>query len=135
MVAIHGLNGDAQQTWTHRDSGVLWLRDILPAEIPAIRVLTYGYDARIANFTGQQHLRSISIKLISELVDLRRTDEVSRSDMIPLEADSHSRIQEKHRPIVLVCHSLGGIVAKKVNRSQMDSDNRTCTDKRAGFVT
>lgn len=83
MVAIHGLNGDAERTWTHRDSGVLWLRDLLPEEIPAIRVLTYGYDARIANFTSQQHLRSISIKLISELVDLRRTDEVSRSDLMP----------------------------------------------------
>jgi hypothetical protein len=83
VVAIHGLNGDAEQTWTHRDSGTLWLRDLLPVQIPAIRVLTYGYDARIANFTGQQHLRSIAIKLISELVDLRRTSEVSRFDMMP----------------------------------------------------
>lgn len=95
LVAIHGLNGDAIDTWTHKETKVMWLEDLLPEAIPNIRIMTFGYNARFKNFTAQQDLRSISCKLLTELVDLRRTHE------------------EKSRPIVLICHSLGGIVAKK----------------------
>ncbi|RHZ43372.1 LipA and NB-ARC domain protein [Aspergillus thermomutatus] len=95
LVAIHGLNGDPMHTWTHTETAVMWLRDLLPAAIPDIRIMTFGYNARFKNFTAQQDLRSISLKLLAELVDLRTTED------------------EKSRPIVFVCHSLGGIVAKK----------------------
>ncbi|EAW20720.1 LipA and NB-ARC domain protein [Aspergillus fischeri NRRL 181] len=95
LVAIHGLNGDPINTWTHTETGVMWLRDLLPAAIPDIRIMTFGYNARFKNFTAQQDLRSISLKLLAELVDLRTTED------------------EKSRPIVFVCHSLGGIIAKK----------------------
>lgn len=96
LVAIHGLNGDPINTWTHTETEVMWLRDLLPAAIPDIRIMTFGYNARFKNFTAQQDLRSISLKLLAELVDLRTTED------------------EKSRPIVFVCHSLGGIIAKKV---------------------
>ncbi|GFF73987.1 hypothetical protein IFM60648_04080 [Aspergillus lentulus] len=95
LVAIHGLNGDPINTWTHTETRVMWLRDLLPAAIPDIRIMTFGYNARFKNFTAQQDLKSISLKLLAELVDLRTTED------------------EKSRPIVFVCHSLGGIVAKK----------------------
>ncbi|KAK9578899.1 hypothetical protein V6Z98_005612 [Aspergillus fumigatus] len=95
LVAIHGLNGDPINTWTHTETEVMWLRDLLPAAIPDIRIMTFGYNARFKNFTAQQDLRSISLKLLAELVDLRTTED------------------EKSRPIVFVCHSLGGIIAKK----------------------
>ncbi|KAJ5537510.1 hypothetical protein N7513_007160 [Penicillium frequentans] len=95
LVAIHGLNGDAIETWTHKETKVMWLKDLLPEAIPNIRIMTFGYNARFKNFTAQQDLRAISCKLLAELVDLRPAPE------------------EKKRPIVLVCHSLGGIVAKK----------------------
>ncbi|KAH1339728.1 hypothetical protein KXX14_006904 [Aspergillus fumigatus] len=95
LVAIHGLNGDPINTWTHTETEVMWLRDLLPAAIPDIRIMTFGYNARFKNFTAQQDLRSISLKLLTELVDLRTTED------------------EKSRPIVFVCHSLGGIIAKK----------------------
>ncbi|KZN89782.1 Protein SERAC1 [Penicillium chrysogenum] len=95
LVAIHGLNGDAIDTWTHQKTRVMWLKDLLPEALPNIRIMTFGYNARFKNFTAQQDLRSISSKLLNELVDFRTTEE------------------EKSRPIVFVCHSLGGIVAKK----------------------
>ncbi|KAI9774484.1 MAG: hypothetical protein M1839_001717 [Geoglossum umbratile] len=76
-------------------SRVMWLRDLLPKAIPNIRTMTYGYNAKFRNFTGDQSLRDISKKLLTDLVDLRRTKE------------------EMNRPIVFICHSLGGIVAKK----------------------
>lgn len=74
----------------------MWLRDLLPQHLPNIRVMTYGYNAKFRNFTGHQDMRSVSAKLLAELVDLRRNG------------------NEARRPIVFVCHSLGGIIAKKV---------------------
>lgn len=84
------------ETWTHKQSRVMWLRDLLPQHLPNIRIMTYGYNAKFRNFTGHQDLRSIAAKLLTELVDLRKTE------------------NELCRPIVFVCHSLGGIIAKKV---------------------
>ncbi|KMU78016.1 hypothetical protein CISG_06925 [Coccidioides immitis RMSCC 3703] len=75
LVAIHGLNGDPIKTWTHGETGVMWLEDLLPKVIPNIRVMTFGYNARFNSFTAQQDLRSIAIKLLAELVDVRTTED------------------------------------------------------------
>ncbi|KAL5342888.1 hypothetical protein BJX70DRAFT_409220 [Aspergillus crustosus] len=95
LVAIHGLNGDPEKTWTYPGTKVMWLKDFLPTALPGVRVMTYGYNAKLLNLTGHQDLRSVASKLLTELVDLRKAED------------------EKSRPIVLVCHSLGGVVAKK----------------------
>ena len=76
VVAIHGFNGDPFKTWTHKETDVLWLRDLLPEELPNARIMTYGYNARFKNFTTHQDLRTIAAKLITELVDIRKPDEV-----------------------------------------------------------
>jgi hypothetical protein len=46
IVAVHGLNGHRINTWT-ATNGVCWLRDknMLPAQFPTARILTYGYAA------------------------------------------------------------------------------------------
>ena len=44
IVAIHGLDGHREKTWTAAND-TLWLRDLLPADLPNARVLSYGYDA------------------------------------------------------------------------------------------
>ncbi|KAF8426994.1 hypothetical protein EV426DRAFT_636094 [Tirmania nivea] len=106
LVALHGLNGDPMDTWTDKQSGVMWLRDLLPKALPRTRVMTFGYNARFKNFTVLQDLRMIASKLLAELVDLRVTKE------------------ERSRPIVFICHSLGGIVAKKALLVRCTGDDR-----------
>lgn len=54
----------------------MWLRDLLPESLPNVRIMTYGYNAKFKNFTGEQDIRSICRKLLTELADLRRIDEV-----------------------------------------------------------
>ena len=76
FVAVDGLNGDAFATWTHGKTGMLWLETMLFPLLPDTRIMTYGYNAKFVNFTSKQDLYSISVKLLSELADLRTTEEV-----------------------------------------------------------
>jgi len=62
-------------TWIHKQSGIMWLRDLLPKALPETRIMTFGYNARFKNFTALQDLRMIASKLLAELVDLRVTKE------------------------------------------------------------
>lgn len=47
VVAVHGLQGDLYQTWTH-ENRTLWLQSILPDKIPYTRIMTFGYNSTIA---------------------------------------------------------------------------------------
>ena len=76
------MNGHAFRTWTHQQSQVMWLRDLLPEALPNIRIMTYGYNASFRNFTGHQDLRNIATKLLTELSDLRVTENVSISPLM-----------------------------------------------------
>lgn len=71
----------------------MWLKDLLPEALPNIRIMTFGYNARFKNFTAQQDLRSISSKLLNELVDFRTTEEVRRP-----EDSLEKKRSEKKRP-------------------------------------
>ncbi|MCJ1467841.1 hypothetical protein MMC07_006466 [Pseudocyphellaria aurata] len=94
IVAIHGLNGHREKTWTVGD--VNWLRDFLPADIPNARILTWGYDANTHSSTqiSVQYLYNHATTLVSDLCLKRRLTKT------------------RNRPIIFVAHSLGGIVVK-----------------------
>ncbi|KND88024.1 Protein SERAC1, partial [Tolypocladium ophioglossoides CBS 100239] len=108
IVAVHGLGGHWQKTWT-AENGKLWLRDFLPARLRDINIKaaiwSYGYNADTA--------------LSAAVTDL--TDEAEMLlDRIKGERDS---TEEKARPIVFIAHSLGGILIKKaIIRAQERSD-------------
>ncbi|KAL6709561.1 hypothetical protein ACN47E_001496 [Coniothyrium glycines] len=91
IVAIHGLNGDAYTTWQH-ENGVIWLRDLLPSSLPGCRVFTYGYPSELFWSNSVAKLSDYSRNLLSCLKNIS---------------------EEKTRPIIFVCHSLGGIVCKQ----------------------
>ncbi|KAM5430281.1 hypothetical protein McanCB56680_004946 [Microsporum canis] len=94
VVAVHGLSGHAFDTWTHKKTRVMWLKDLLPQTLPNARIMTYGYRAKFNDFTAHQDIRTIAENLLQQLSGLRQ-DKISK------------------RPLVFVCHSLGGIVVKK----------------------
>ncbi|KAJ5109956.1 hypothetical protein N7532_002601 [Penicillium argentinense] len=45
LVAVHDLNGTGFETWTHKQNGMMWLKDLLPKELPNVRIMTYESDA------------------------------------------------------------------------------------------
>ena len=93
VVAVHGLQGDAFKTWEH-ENNTLWLRDLLPAEIPSARIMTFGYESTIAFSKSVAHIEDKALDLLNRLSAQR--DENTDG-----------------RPIVFICHSLGGILVKK----------------------
>jgi hypothetical protein len=95
IVAVHGMMGDAYKTWTH-SNGHFWLRDSLPEGVPGARIFSYGYPANVFFSLEKGRIDDHACTLLEELLDVRRGTE------------------EQKRPIVFICHSMGGIVVKKV---------------------
>ena len=91
IVPVHGLEGHPFATWTHPNNH-LWLRDSLPDQLPNTRVMTFGYDAAV--FTKSvADVRTTARALLSELNTRRKACQ--------------------GRPMMFVCHSLGGIIFKE----------------------
>ncbi|ROW15424.1 hypothetical protein VPNG_02302 [Cytospora leucostoma] len=110
IVFIHGLNGHRDNTWRHENSMKPWPEVILPRHVQNARIMTYGYDSRVADWN--QFLGKVSINGIKqhaqnllETLASRRTDEQSYT-----------------RAIIFVCHSLGGIICKDV-LEQLEKDS------------
>jgi hypothetical protein len=96
IIAVHGLNGDAYKTWTHPANGKLWLRDFLPNFLPGCRVYTFGYPSKVMDVDMRAGIQQFGRKLLGSIRD-------------------HIEDSPKaKRPIIFICHSLGGIVCKQV---------------------
>lgn len=72
----------------------MWLRDSLPAHVPNARIMAYGYDAAVRPSQTLMHLHDFAQDLLDRLV-MARSGEGAK------------------RPLLFVCHSLGGLVVKQ----------------------
>ncbi|KAI4197039.1 MAG: hypothetical protein LQ350_006169 [Teloschistes chrysophthalmus] len=100
IVAVHGLNGGPIKTWTTNKTEKFWLADpdMLPKNIGNARILSFGYDAAVTAFFGRTSSDTIlqhAHTLVAELVADRQLEGAV------------------NRPIIFLCHSLGGIVVKR----------------------
>lgn len=93
---VHGLNGDAINSWTNPDTKAFWPKDFLPSDIPSARVMTFGYNADAAFGNTAADIVDHAKDLLGSLIDKREEEE------------------ENRRPIIFIAHSLGGIVVKQV---------------------
>jgi hypothetical protein len=99
IVAIHGLNGHYENTWTtKRGDGtrVNWLRDLLPKKIRNARIMSFSYNSKVQFSKSTSDVFVFADQLLEQLLAVRRTP------------------GEEARPIVFICHSLGGIIFKQV---------------------
>ncbi|KAI1415372.1 hypothetical protein F5Y13DRAFT_196709 [Hypoxylon sp. FL1857] len=93
IVFVHGLRGSRVQTWSKGD--IFWPRDLLKDDVENARAITWGYDAKVANgfsWASKESLFGHANTLLTDLSRLRRGIK---------------------RPIIFVCHSLGGLVVKE----------------------
>ncbi|KAF4336802.1 hypothetical protein FBEOM_9336 [Fusarium beomiforme] len=94
IVAVHGLNGDAFSTWTHKLTGILWLKDLLPNFLPGCRVYTYGYPSKIFSQSSER-VQEYALNLLISVRDIYEDTE-------------HGK-----RSVIFIYHSLGGVVFKQ----------------------
>ncbi|RKK17486.1 hypothetical protein BFJ65_g7820 [Fusarium oxysporum f. sp. cepae] len=97
VVFVHGLNGNRERTWTAQGATEPWPKTLLPVALPKARVLAFGYDASVADWRGmvsQSRIGNHSWNLLIALAGYRDNDGTNE------------------RPIIFVCHSLGGLVCE-----------------------
>lgn len=116
IVAVHGLDGHWQETWTHQN-GVFWLRDLLPKYLPSARIYSYGYDSRThaSSPITEQFIDDFARSLVSELAVERQSTKVCfRNKTVRLLVLNF--LKTLNRPIIFIVHSLGGLVVKSVSQ-------------------
>ncbi|KAL8305003.1 hypothetical protein RB600_008063 [Gaeumannomyces tritici] len=99
IVFLHGLGGTSRQTWCHgQDIDKFWPQLWLPLDLPTARVLTFGYNANY-NATSEWTATGIGDFATDFLFRMKYTE------------TTPERLGQV--PIIIVAHSMGGLVFKK----------------------
>ncbi|KAK4242396.1 hypothetical protein C8A03DRAFT_11359 [Achaetomium macrosporum] len=99
FIFVHGLGGGSRKTWSNSSgSGTFWPKEWLPSEpgFKHVRIHSYGYNSDWTK-TQQSHL-SIHDFAQALLADMYNSPHLRKNG---------------DTPIVLVAHSMGGLVIKK----------------------
>ncbi|KAK5202612.1 hypothetical protein LTR41_011644 [Exophiala xenobiotica] len=117
IVAVHGLGGDAIDTWTDPKSKAFWLKDFLPQQVHDARIMTSGYNAHAAFGQSTAEVIDHAKSLLASLVDKREES------------------KEIHRPLIFIAHSLGGIVVKQaLFQARQESRYQSIKDATIGLI-
>ena len=80
MVFVHGLMGDPYLTWSCTEPENNWPKCLLSQNIPDARILTFGYDARIADLSDEVSTNTIRDHANNLLIGL--THERERNNLV-----------------------------------------------------
>jgi hypothetical protein len=76
VIAVTGLAGHPFDSWRHRETKAMWLRDFLPDDVRNIRIMTYGYNTSLDEHTSSEHFEEYRSDLLQAIANSRRTGEV-----------------------------------------------------------
>ena len=104
IVFVHGLNPKGQEnharnTWTHSGdashAATFWPQTLLRDSVPSARILLFAYNSSILVNASNAPVHGHANTLLNRLY--------------------HKRLKEneKHRPIIFIAHSLGGLLVKQ----------------------
>lgn len=97
IIFIHGLTGNREETWRADGESSPWPQTLLPSKVANARILTFGYDAHVADWRGmvsKNRIGNHSMNLVTSIATHREDDDTN------------------NRPILFVCHSLGGLICE-----------------------
>ena len=95
LIAVPGLGSHALGSFRLSEGIEVWLRDFLPKDIPIIRVLLYGYDTTLVGSDSKSSISDLGKALLESIRAYRSETDTTR------------------RPIILLGHSLGGLLVKE----------------------
>ena len=104
IVFVHGLNPKGQEnharsTWTYSGdashTSIFWPQALLPESVPSARILLFAYNSSILVNASNAPVHGHANTLLNRLYNRRREE------------------NEKHRPIIFIAHSLGGLLVKQ----------------------
>ena len=78
IIFVHGLTGDREETWRAKDAVAPWPQTLLPAKTTNARILTFGYDAYVADWQGvvaQNSIGNHSMNLLTAVATYREDDD------------------------------------------------------------
>lgn len=97
------INGMLKDDVNVKEAQLFWPKDLLPLQYPKARILLYGYDTKVTKYgsgpTNENSIHSHGKDLLSSLATFRMLDS----------------------PLILIAHSLGGIVVKEMLASSSNS--------------
>ncbi|KAL6900169.1 hypothetical protein GGI43DRAFT_60665 [Trichoderma evansii] len=100
IVAVSGLGGHAYGSFKDKNGNYMWLQDALAFDLtngdtrrPMARIMIHGHNSTVSESNSVQDIRDLSSALHSSLLALTQTPRL--------------------KPIILIGHSLGGLIIKK----------------------
>ncbi|KAF2261462.1 hypothetical protein CC78DRAFT_535652 [Lojkania enalia] len=99
IIALSGLASHAFGSFKQKGGSYMWLRDELPSFVPHARVLIYGYDTHLENSQSFATLEDLGSRFAQAICTARNYSRKESSS-------------SPERPLLLLGHSLGGIVVK-----------------------
>jgi len=97
IIFVHGLTGNAYNTWLDENRRIHWPSQLLKEDIPDARILSFGYAADVVHWLSVASVNRIGNHAEALLGALTRRRE---------------RTDSEHRKIIFVMHSLGGLVVQ-----------------------
>jgi len=95
-IAVSGLASHPFGSWKQRTSSTdfMWLRDRLPKDLPNVRSIIYGYDTHLIRSESVKGIDDIAVAFIGKMKSIGRSSPSAKA-------------------LVILAHSLGGIVVKQ----------------------
>ncbi|KAF4302999.1 hypothetical protein GTA08_BOTSDO08663 [Botryosphaeria dothidea] len=109
-VAVTGLNAHAFGSFKARGGSFMWLRDKLPDDFQRARIFTYGYDTQLVGSDSFQSISDLATSFCHTLHAMR------------------SQPGGRRRSLVIMAHSLGGILVKQALIQMSDSAEKSYRD-------
>lgn len=118
VLAVSGLGSHPFGSFVHKENGNMWLTSNLPRDMPNARVMIFGYES------GLQDSNSLV-----QLDDLANPIQIATSQLLQ---------SDNQKPLLLIGHSLGGLLVKqalfRISESGLESDHPDLLDSILGVL-